>query len=60
MYTYGFYGFSWFYFVAQFITLILNVCYPKIANSKHGIGNRGGDNGDTQNEGRNYQVHIDS
>ncbi len=60
MYTYGFYGFSWFYFVAQFITLILNVCYPKIANSKHGKGNWGGDNGDTQNEGRNYQVHIDS
>jgi hypothetical protein len=44
--------------MAQFITLILNVCYLKVVNLKHGKGNWGGDNGDTQDGGRNYQVHI--
>ncbi len=46
--------------MAQFITPILNACYPQIVNPKHGKGNWRSNNGDTQDGGRNCQVCVDS
>ncbi len=44
--------------MTQFITLILNVCHPKIVNPKHGKGIWRSDSGDTQDGGRNCQGHT--